>query len=260
MAGDLLLEAVVRVLNLLLLRLGVLLALRQGGLAGVGLGDPRLRLRTQPLGPCLELPLALVEELAARRHARLLLGEVPLDPNEGLLALGQILLAPLQRRVALLQRGVAGLGPRRLLALAAIECLLGLRDLLLARGDRRRLLRQLGRHLGALLVGRRQLAELRCDVLLALGRTRLSGRELLLGLGDPPAVDLERLEALVEIALALFQRGLMRREAPGALVELGGTLGELLRRLRFVLVGRHLLAEHGPEILLAGERGGELGA
>src|SRR5205085_7970979 len=102
------------------------------------------------------------------------------------------------------------------------------RNLLLARCDRRRLLRELGRGLRALLVADGELAQLRSHVLLAFGRPRLLCSELLLGLAELPALGLDGLEPLRQVPLPFLERGLVGGEPARALVELGRPLGERL--------------------------------
>ena len=97
-------------------------------------------------------------------------------------------------------------------------------------------------------------------MLLALGGAGLDGRELVVLVDEPAPLELERLDLLGDVALALLERGLERREPAGALVELGLPDGEIVLGMELALLGLDLLAERAPEVLLARERGGELGA
>jgi hypothetical protein len=97
-------------------------------------------------------------------------------------------------------------------------------------------------------------------VLLALGGAGLDGRELVVLFDEPAPLELERLDLLGDVPLALLERGLERREPAGALVELGLPDGHVMLGMELALVGLDLLAQRAPELLLARERGGELGA
>src|SRR5207302_6164614 len=172
--------------------------LRRGRLLGAG--------ALQLLRSGRDLALALVEELAARRDARSRLRELALPLGQRLLPVAQVALPGLQTFLALGEPAVARPGPRRRLARLALERRLGARDLLLARRDRVRLLGEILGRLRSLVVGRRQLTELRLDVLLALGGPGLMGRELVAFVDEAAALELERLDLLGDVPLALLER------------------------------------------------------
>src|SRR5205807_877010 len=149
-----------------------------GGLGGLALpGD---------LGP---------ESLAAGAGLR----ELALALGERLLAVAELLLVCLDALLAPGERQVARLGAGRRLAGLALERRLGSLDLLVAGGDRARLLREVLGGARALLVGGGQLAELGLDVLLALRGLGLERRKLVVLLHESPPLELERLHLLGDV-------------------------------------------------------------
>ena len=98
---------------------------------------------------------------------------------------------------------------RLLLPLQLVELARDLRlrllERVLALGDRRDLLRQLGSRRRAFLVGCLQLAHLQLDELLTLRRARLGARQLLLQLTEPGLGLDELIEALRDRLLALLE-------------------------------------------------------
>src|SRR5207244_11464920 len=102
--------------------------------------------------------------------------------------------------------------------------------------------------------------QLPLDVLLPLAGLVLLGRELVAPLREPPPLELERLHLLGDVALALLEGDLEGAQPSGALVDLGLASGEIVLRMEVAVVRCDLLAEHAAQLLLAGERSGELGA
>src|SRR5207302_389891 len=268
--GDLGPESLAFGAELLGLRLQLALALDDGGLAGIDLGRPRRVLlgrrgllrepALQLLRPGLDVALAFLEELGAGVDAGARLRELALALGERLLAVAELLLVGLDALLAPGERPVARLGAGRRLARLALERRLGALDLLVASGDRARLLREVLGGARALLVGRGQLAELRLDVLLALRGMGLQRRELVVLLHEPPPLELERLHLLGDVALALLEGNLEGAEPAGPLVELGLPGREVVLGMELPVVRGDLLAERAAKLLLARERRGQLAA
>ena len=159
--------------------LGALGAHRRDDLAGARalLGKP-LEVGREPVCLRLQLGLARLEVLLARGHGGAGLDEFPLALCDVAIAVGDLGLGVSQHRLAGGEHRLARLDARCSLLAVPLDLGESAIERPLALGERRFLLRELRRGLGALSVCVRQLAKLVRNLLLALRRARLGGGKL----------------------------------------------------------------------------------
>src|SRR5207302_6391100 len=135
---------------------------------------PPLAVDALPLGPQfpflgLQLRFTRVERLLPHDGRRLRLCQLALSLGGPAVAVVELVLAVAESRFARRQRAFARLGACAGFLLACGQLTLQPLDRALPLGERRFLLRECGRRLGAIAVRRRELAELCGDLPLALG-------------------------------------------------------------------------------------------